>query len=637
MVPALPAEGSEHAARPPGRSVGARLREVRPVDAVLAVGLVGLPLAPYLNLSSPLGTGLRLALAAALAVLVVTGRIPLRRPLLAYGRWLIVAFALFQLIPVLVASNTGYGAVRAINWLMFVPLAFVAYDRRAQRVALASGCVAAALLLAGVVLQSLGLVSGIWPGFPLEDGSRVSRYSSFLLNPNDLGLFVLGTAIALAAVTGDKGGRRGLAGVAVCTFAGLIVILTGSRGALVAVAAALLFLLVAGFPKRRLAAASAAVAVGLVLIPLGLPELREASRVILASGLEIATGDDRSATVRENRWSRLLGGSGARLAPRRTNLADWVWLWGTTAGVTTEQRHSGARASMLARRDDYSGSSRLGVQKSVGGVEPGGRYTLVGHCRAVAEPATCRLAFVWLDRRRGAIEVEAGAPVRTTAERWTRAEVSAVAPRGATGAYARATIDDAPEGSRHLLDSFSVAEGPGPLLSFPEDRGGPLGLVPRAGGVPALSTEPPPPPHLSPARNELTPASVVFGSGYGGYATEDRLRGYAVDRPNQRRRALVRTTVDNGWLKLFLEEGLVGLGLFVAVYAAALWRSFSARRTALGLATGALLVALGSRALSADVLDINPWNFVLWLLVGLALGTADRRSGLGSPRAPAEP
>jgi len=41
-------------------------------------------------------------------------------------------------------------------------------------------------------------------------------------------------------------------------------------------------------------------------------------------------------------------------------------------------------------------------------------------------------------------------------------------------------------------------------------------------------------------------------------------------------------------------------------------------------------VALGVRALSADVLDINPWNFLVWLLVGLAFTATSE----GPERAP---
>jgi O-antigen ligase len=628
----------------------------RPVDWVIALALVSLPLAPFLNTFSPLGTALRLLLAVGVALLMVTGRISVARPLLGRGRWLIAAFAAFQIVPLLGAVGIDYGVVRAVNWTMFVPLAFVAYDRRAQRTAVAFASLAGLVLLAGVVLQALGLSGGTWPGYALSDGTPTTRYTSFLLNPNDLGLAMLSLGIVLALVTRDGERSVRVAGLGAVVACGFVVSLTFSRGALLAAAGVLVFLLLAGLGRRSLAKITAAAVVGILIIPLALPSTRESMVISLESFAGIAGGTDRSSTARADRWSRLTGGGGSRVAdlPTRNGLPSWTVSSTAGAFATTEQHRDGSRSARVERKRDGGGPAPIFLRSPVAAVQPRVKYTLTGHCRPQSAPRPCRALIIFRDARGKDLRAAPGRLAISKPDRWTGFSRTDVAPAGTTQAEVRGVVLGVPEGEAHFLDSFRLVREPAGAARFSGDGGDPLGLAPVPTSAPAAengddrpraATPSPAPAATSPApvtapgspptsssselSGRLTPAEIIFGAGYGGYAETEQLDRFELGDQKARRKAQIRATVDNGWLKLFLEEGAIGLLLFAAVCAAALWRSFSARRTAqrvLALTTGALLVALGVRALSADVLDINPWNFVLWLLVGLSFAAASREA-----------
>jgi uncharacterized membrane protein len=527
--------------------------------------------------------------------------------------------------------------------------------------------VAGLALLAGFLLQAMDVLGGTWAGNVLSDGTPATRYTSLLLNPNDLGLFALSLGVVLGLVS--RGGDRkvrvaGLCAVVVC---GLVVSLTYSRGALLAAAAVLVYLVVAGVAWRSLAQLFAAAAVGVLVIPLALPSTREPVAVTLESFAAIAGGEDRSSSVRADRWSRLTGGEGVDVAESRTRNGLPSWTVSLTAGavVTSAVSRDGTRSAQLTRKQDGRGAQRISLSSPVKSVEQGLTYTLAGHCRPQRTPRLCRAMIVFRNARGAILTAPVGRQVVSKPGRWTRITRTDGAPAGAVVAEVRGDILAVPDGETHYLDSFLLVQEPADSLPFTEDKDDPLGLAPvpipappqkaearpsrpaavvTTSNVSAASTAPPrkgpaegpgpsPPPGQAALSGELSLPEILFGAGYGGYAESGRLKRFDLANQKARQRALIGVTVDNGWLKLFLEEGLLGLGLFLAIFSAALWRSFSARRGAervLALTTGAVLVALGVRALSADVLDINPWNFLIWLLVGLAFtaasGEGERRS-----------
>jgi hypothetical protein len=375
----------------------------------IGVGALLLPVVPWIETSRPgLGQALRVAIAAVLWASIGFGRLRLRAP--AKYAWLIAGFAVLQLCAAMVGIGGGYGAVRLMNWLMFVPLALLPFTPRTLRVAVAGATGAVGLLVVGVVLQAAGVLAGTWGGVELSHG-YATRYTSFLLNPNDLGLFMLGAA-AVAFVTA----RSPMVGVARGAGPALFVILTGSRGAFIALPILALYLLFARGGKSMVAVAVVATVVYLSS-PFIVPGAANSIRAATASVGTVMSGNDESISLRRERWN--------------------VWL----------QRHT----------------------------------------------------------------------------------------------------------------------------------------------------------------------NPISGSGYGGYTPDRDVVLHQTDR-QQAYRAL---TVDNSWLKLYLEEGLVGVVLLASVLLFAIRRTL-AIKSDVAAAVGALVVLLAFRSLSTDILDINPWNFYLWLLLGVA-------------------
>ncbi len=121
----------------------------------------------------------------------------------------------------------------------------------------------------------------------------------------------------------------------------------------------------------------------------------------------------------------------------------------------------------------------------------------------------------------------------------------------------------------------------------------------------------------------------LFGNGFGGYVGGPVTAGTTTG------------TLDNAWLKLLLEAGVVGcalLALLILSFAVPVLRS----RRSLGpvpsvtaLVVLAALAMLVWRSLSADLLDVNPWNAVLWMLLGLA--AAHARADQPAPGRPGLP
>jgi hypothetical protein len=245
------------------------------------------------------GTLLRLGLAATCAV-AWWGCAPnfkMKMPGPAAGGMALLLGAL----AIAVATGVGlsFSVARFVNWTMFLPILFLAFRRPAARGA-AFGVVAAAVVqMVGVLLQALGIFGGTWGGLTLNVGEWLTRYTGFILNPNDLALLLaLAVVVASAAVMGDLPGR--LKGLLV----GLIgvflygIILSGSRGGIVAVGLGIAALLLA---RGLRAFAVGAVFSGLAGAYLYTSTAIGVSRVVESLG-EIVRGEDPSTLTRAQIW-----------------------------------------------------------------------------------------------------------------------------------------------------------------------------------------------------------------------------------------------------------------------------------------------------------------------------------------------
>ena len=132
---------------------------------------------------------------------------------------------------------------------------------------------------------------------------------------------------------------------------------------------------------------------------------------------------------------------------------------------------------------------------------------------------------------------------------------------------------------------------------------------------------------------QLDGFQLLVGKGFGGYDV-DRLSGSGFDIAPDAARSV---TIDNAWLKLLLEGGAVSVAFFLFLFATAfvaIWRARnrSYEDKTIAAAIGASLTVVLWRSFSVDALDINPYNFVLPVIVGAsyAVGCA---SSVTSPSA----
>ncbi len=290
---------------------------LRPVDLAVATPLLLLPLTPYLAREvDPSLTYLRFALALAVVAGLATGLIPAREGWLRGIGLVIVALALAQVIPAATAPSSGYGALRWVNWIAFVPYAFIRYDRRSLGVALVAALGGAALLAAGMLAQQRGVLGGAWGGIQLGVGALQPtfqrRYTSFLLEPNHLALFMLSVGIVLYvyAVVAAPGRRRLLAallGVAICAYC---VYVTRSRGALLAIPFVGAFFLVARAMRVFAVTAAIALVAAIVVLPVS-PAARGAVDSTWDGVTRILKGEDTSAVLRLTNWRERVDQSGS--------------------------------------------------------------------------------------------------------------------------------------------------------------------------------------------------------------------------------------------------------------------------------------------------------------------------------------
>ena len=289
-------------------SLGAlhRLRKEGFSQAEWALGacVVLLPMTPLIDGATGRGTAIRLVLAGWVSFLVISNK-HARRHLPILPTTAIVAMALALSASAATAAGSTYGVVRLINWLMFVPVAFVVMSRNAERLLVLAGLTLLAVLLGGAALQLAGVLSGTWGGLALDNGENALRLTSVLLNPNDLGL--LSAVIAMGAIaygSGTSGLGRLLSYLAAA--GGLVLLLSsGSRGAMLVLIAFSPILLWTVASRRT--AVPVAVAVGLVALAayLAPPIASVSAERAVRSVPGAVRGEDVSAAARKGPRSLL--------------------------------------------------------------------------------------------------------------------------------------------------------------------------------------------------------------------------------------------------------------------------------------------------------------------------------------------
>lgn len=256
-----------------------------------------------------------LVLATAIAVGLSRKSIRPLPKLLAFG---LVVLLLSLVISALGAASTGYGIARILNWVMFIPILWLAYQRPNPRgivFGIVSTCV---FQMVGVFLQMAGLMKGTWGGlltsgttYNASTSSWLTRYTGFIWNPNNLALVLVCGVVALAACLLLKLPTR----LKVCCLAlmGLFtfgIVSSGSRGGLVAVALGLIVLCLAAGKRGAVLGITA---VGAAVLVVQFAASKELDRLV-ESFAEIISGTDASAAQRSGVWVTRLQGPDGGLA-----------------------------------------------------------------------------------------------------------------------------------------------------------------------------------------------------------------------------------------------------------------------------------------------------------------------------------
>jgi O-antigen ligase len=277
----------------------------RPEEWLVAFALVALPAAPYLNQFGSYGTLLRLAVAGLLVALPAIGAVELNRDLPRGAKAVLLAFCAYQGVVLVAAPSLSYGLIRAVDWLMFVPLAFFRFRAHALRVVVAFTLLSGSVLAMGVLLQASGRLGGTWGGFQIAERAYTRRYTSFLLNPNDLGLTMIAVSLTALALATVRSGRARRALIATAAAAAIVMLLSSSRGALAAAVALVPFLALTR-AQRTLRQLAVMLAAALLLTLAAVPGLRHPLSRTVASFIQIRDGRDLSVNEREHRWKTAL-------------------------------------------------------------------------------------------------------------------------------------------------------------------------------------------------------------------------------------------------------------------------------------------------------------------------------------------
>ncbi|MCW2544145.1 MAG: hypothetical protein JWM40_1697 [Frankiales bacterium] len=326
-----------------------RLQDYLPCLSLLTVAT-----APFLTGLFPVFSYFRIGLGLSIGVLLALGWLPRRQVRTTVGV-VIVLFAIYQVVPLIESPSPALGLLRMLNWVCFMPLAFIAYDWTAIRRLGFTMITATGALLVGMVLQVSGKLSGTWGGILTEGrtynpvSSRwLQRYTSFLQNPNDFGLFMACASLIFVtlALSARAGNRLVLTSAAVASLSGLA--LSSSRGGYLAFVVGFLYLAVAMRFRGLLTTSIIAAAAVVVLITIT-PRVGTFVKVTGNSLSGIVNGTDTSSEARQQLWQENLalitfqgrgyGGSGsadsgriditdssARSAAKSAQTVDSGWL-----------------------------------------------------------------------------------------------------------------------------------------------------------------------------------------------------------------------------------------------------------------------------------------------------------------------
>ena len=253
-----------------------RILPRRPVDIALAAVVIYLPVAPYISsLSPPIATLLRAILAGYILGGLLLGAIPSQRPLGANGRWLILRIRGLPIDP------TGWRHRKCLQRRK---------DLQLDNVRTACLCTSGRTESAGTPCFGADGRDGArpWGGTPTDSDSRflmgrpqllagsgqfeqhATRYTSFILNPNNLGLVMLILAVVVHVVTRERTNtwRTSLLGSVLASVCLVVVFMTSSRGAFIGIALVGLYWFAIA---RRAGHYPMAMAAGLVVAVLAVP------------------------------------------------------------------------------------------------------------------------------------------------------------------------------------------------------------------------------------------------------------------------------------------------------------------------------------------------------------------------------
>lgn len=261
-------------------------------------------LIPALTVAPILGSaGTVLRGAVAVCALLVVLRVP-SRPRVGVV-FFSAGFMAALCVAALAAHSLPYGATRLMNWVMFVPLLFLTPTRAVLGTLLSSLVASGWLQCLGIILQMYGLVGGVWGGLLVygteyDPAARnwLMRYTGFMGNPNDLGLFLAIASVCAVTLVA----RRVPAHRMFLVLSGSIFVvglfLTGSRAGIMGLVLGVVVTLayMSRLARRRLLALGI-LAVSAVFISLG------SSAVVLRSLFDIVRGTDMSAVQRMELWA----------------------------------------------------------------------------------------------------------------------------------------------------------------------------------------------------------------------------------------------------------------------------------------------------------------------------------------------
>ena len=244
---------------------------------------------------------------------LLLGAIPSQRPIGANGRWLILVFVAYQLIPLAGVPGSAYSVARGLNWIMFAPLGFVVLDGQSRRVLLASALTVGTVLVLGVGLQLTGILGFTWGGLSLGGSGQfeqhATRYTSFLLNPNNLGLVMLILAVVVHVVTRGRTHtwRTSLLGSVLASACLAVVFMTSSRGAFIGIAlVGFYWFAIARRTGHYPMAIAAGLLVAVIAVPFFAPSVAPTIDKAISSTGDIFRGSDDSAQARRLRWDDVL-------------------------------------------------------------------------------------------------------------------------------------------------------------------------------------------------------------------------------------------------------------------------------------------------------------------------------------------